>query len=288
MTILAPYPVTEKVDALTRKPLRALFGALVYFYFVYIYFYLLFFLCNQSIHDTDRGLVSKLFPSSIDFGNVSCPECILHDNRARINAVLIMLAIWACHHSLFARGPIKKFLIETLRIPADLERSLYVLTATAMVHFIFHFWQPIELLVWGGQVTTNWMYCGILIGWLMTFVSTFMIDHFDLFGLRQATHMYKSSSTFTENLLYKWIRHPLMTGFFIQFWARPCMTVGSLIWALATTTYILLANMVEERDLAIMLPEYANYKQRTGAYVPICPIRNPFISPFLKKNTKFE
>jgi len=288
MTFLAPYPLAEKVDALETKPLKALFGALVYFYFVYIYFYLLSFLCNGSFYDHlyAQSILSAAFPSTIDFGNLRYPNNIVSDKGLRIVINLAMLSFWACHHSLFARGPIKRFQIETLGIPADLERSVYVLSATSMVHFIFHFWQPIYDNVWGETVTNIWAYSGIVIGWLMTFFSTFMIDHFDLFGIRQATHIYKDSGTLKETLLYKWIRHPLMTGFLIQFWARPCMTLSSFIWAFATTGYILLANMVEERDLAITAPGYAAYYQRTRAYVPMCPMWNPLMAPFKKTNVE--
>jgi len=278
MTFLEPYAVTEKVDALERSLLKAVFGVVVYFYFVYIYFYLLFFLCNGSFHDTGNGIVSTLFPSSIDFGNLASRNNNLDSTGARVIVDLVMLSVWASHHSLFARGPIKRFQIETLGLPADLERSVFVLTATAMVHIIFSFWQPIDDLIWGSKDTNNWTYLGILVGWLLTFVSTFMIDHFDLVGIRQAAHMYTVNGTFKENLLYKWIRHPLMTGFFIQWWSRPYMTVGSLIWALATTGYIVLANMVEERDLAILVPEYEGYRKRTAAYLPMCPMWNPLMA----------
>jgi len=276
MTFLPPYAVSEKVDALERKPLKAMFGTMVYFYFVYIYFYLIFFLCNGSYHDVDGGVVSTLFPTSIDFGNLTRNNN-LSSIAVRVIVDLVMLSVWACHHSLFARGPTKRFQIETLGLPADLERSVFVLTATAMVHFTFSFWQPIDDLVWGSKDTHILTYIGILVGWLLTFVSTFMIDHFDLVGIRQAAHMYTVNRHFQENLLYKWIRHPLMTGFFIQWWSRPYMTVASLIWALATTGYILLANMVEERDLAILVPEYAGYRERTAAYLPMCPMWNPLI-----------
>jgi len=109
-----------------------------------------------------------------------------------------------------------------------------------------------------------------------------MIDHFDLMGIRQSTHLYEAGEGFKENLLYKWIRHPLMTGFLIQWWARPYMTAASLIWGMATTGYILLANMVEERDLAIMLPEYTEYRKRTTAYLPMCPMWNPLMADLKK------
>jgi len=279
MTFLAPYPVTEKVDALERCTLKAIFGASVYFYFVYIYFYLLSFLCNGSFHDKGEGIVSTLFPSSIDWGNMK-ENYNLSNTIVRVIVDLVMLSFWAIHHSLFARGPVKRFQIEILGLPADLERSVYVLSATVMVHIIFSFWQPIDERIWGDENASNWAYVGVVVGWLLTFVSTFMIDHFDLFGLRQTTHLYTNSGTIQEKLLYKWIRHPLMTGFFIQWWARPYMTAASLIWGLATTGYILLANMVEERDLAIMDPEYAGYRKRTTAYIPMCPMWNPLMSSF--------
>jgi len=146
MTFLAPYAVTEKVDALERCLLKAMFGAVVYFYFVYIYFYLLFFLCNGSFYDTESGIVKSLFPTSIDFGNLTRNND-LSSTSARVIVDLVMLTVWASHHSLFARGPIKRFQIETLGLPADLERSMFVLTATAMVHIIFSFWQPIDILI---------------------------------------------------------------------------------------------------------------------------------------------
>jgi len=173
MTFLAPYATTQKVDALERKPLKALFGALVYFYFVYIFFYLLSFLCNGSFYDTQGGIVSTLFPSSIDFGNLKGQSSNLTNTYMRVTVDLVMLMIWASHHSLFARGPVKRFQIEILGLPADLERSVFVLTATIMVHIIFTFWQPIDTPIWGDKDTDTWTYIGILIGWLLTFFVNF-------------------------------------------------------------------------------------------------------------------
>jgi len=164
MTFLGPYPVSEKVDALERSPMKAVFGLFVYLYFVYIFVYLLFFLCNGSFHDQNKGFVYGMFPSSVDFGNLKNPSNTLEGKTSRIIIDLVMLTVWACHHSLFVRGPFKRFQIETLGIPADMERSIFVLSASVMVHGMFHFWQPVDDIIWGYRFSSVYTYLGVLFG----------------------------------------------------------------------------------------------------------------------------
>ncbi len=186
---------------------------------------------------------------------------------------VVLLVVFAAQHSVMARPGFKRRW--TRIVPATIERSTYVLLSSLALALVFWQWRTIPAVVWNvtwqpGRVIL-WVLCGV--GWLTVLASTFMINHFDLVGLRQVylasrereyTHL-----GFREILLYKVIRHPIMAGFIVAFWATPTMTAGHLLFAAATTGYILLALRLEERDLvATMGDQYRDYQRRVPGLIP--------------------
>jgi protein-S-isoprenylcysteine O-methyltransferase Ste14 len=211
-------------------------------------------------------------------GNIVVPKSI--DSGAEgtfgpgliINAVL--LALFAIQHSVMARQGFKKWW--TKIVPQSVERSTYVLITSLLLLLLFWQWRPIPAEVWSFESATGALILNIFfwLGWLIVLLSTFMINHFDLFGLRQvylnlSRKEYKDVE-FKTTGLYKYIRHPLMTGFIIAFWATPLMTVGHLIFAIATTAYILIAIQIEERDLVSLHGEqYKSYRHQVSMLLPL-------------------
>jgi methanethiol S-methyltransferase len=206
-------------------------------------------------------------PKTVDSGEVtSMPAAIV------IN--LVLLSIFALQHSVMARPSFKRWW--TTFVPAAIERSTYVLLASLALILIFWQWRPLPMVIW--QVE-NPLAASILIGlsfvgWLIVLVSTFLINHFELFGLQQVLHHlrgYKSSpASFKAPFLYKFVRHPIYLGFIIAFWATPVMTAGHLLFAAVTTAYIFVGIMLEERDLVAHFGiEYQQYRAKVGMLIPI-------------------
>ena len=213
------------------------------------------------------GFVSGLpVPKGIDDGaTVSVWEALL------INALL--LTLFAVQHSVMARKPFKRWL--TQYIPAAVERSTYVLTASLVLMLLFWQWRPMPAALW--QVTDASLAMAItgvsLFGWGLVFASTFLINHFELFGVQQVAHNLTGRAAaeprFYTPLLYRLVRHPLYLGFLIAFWATPTMTVGHLYFAVATTAYIFIGIALEESDLVELFgDEYRSYRQRVAMIVP--------------------
>jgi protein-S-isoprenylcysteine O-methyltransferase Ste14 len=172
-----------------------------------------------------------------------------------------------------ARKPFKRWL--TQFVPASIERSTYVLLASLALILVFWQWRPIPAIVWEAANTAQAMsLLGLsLLGWLIVLLSTFLINHFELFGLQQVLlNMIGKDAAeprFRTPLLYKLVRHPLYLGFIIAFWATPVMTAGHLLFAVVTTVYILVAIALEERDLIDLFgDEYRRYRQRVAMLVP--------------------
>jgi methanethiol S-methyltransferase len=204
-------------------------------------------------------------PTGIDKGTPSAwPLAVAAD--------LLLLLLFAVQHSVMARPWFKRRW--TRLVPAPAERSTFVLCASLLLALLFWQWRPVGGTVWhlSGPAAVV-VLSGYAIGWVVAVGSTFMINHFDLFGLRQAYLHARGAAyrppPFTERALYRWVRHPLMAGFVIVFWAAPVMTAGHLLFAVAATGYILLGIRFEERDARRDLGEaYRAYQRRVPALMP--------------------
>jgi protein-S-isoprenylcysteine O-methyltransferase Ste14 len=204
-------------------------------------------------------------PKSIDVGPASnVGEAIVVD--------LLLMSLFAIQHTVMARPAFKRWLTEF--IPAACQRSTYVLLSSLILILLFWQWRPIPAPVWQASGIAAWLLISVhWLGWLIAFASTHMIDHFDLFGLRQALFALRGAEipdqSFRTPLLYKVVRHPIMLGFLLAFWATPAMTGGHLLFALANTAYILVALQFEERDLiAVFGATYQEYRRRVPMLVP--------------------
>jgi len=188
-----------------------------------------------------------------------------------------LLSLFAVQHSLMARPAFKRLI--TGVIPVEIERSTYVLASSLALVFLFVQWRPLGGAVWDiqNELGRTLLYGGFAFGWLLVLVATFVINHFDLFGLRQVwPHLRlqpQRQLKFSTPSLYRIVRHPLYVGWFFAFWCTPAMTVTHLFFAMVTTAYILVAIQFEERDLMKEHPEYAEYCKRVPMLVPDLPRR---------------
>ena len=216
------------------------------------------------------GFVGNLIvPKSIDTGP---PAATL--TRGLI-ANLILLSIFAIQHSVMARPWFKR--MWTRFIPEPIERSTYVLFSSLALILLFWQWRSIaDIVIWDvtNPIGAAVLWALFFIGWAIVLLSTFMINHFDLFGLRQVDKFRKGEEYtdlgFRTPFFYRFVRHPIMLGFIIAFWATPRMTGGHLLFAAVTTAYILVAIQLEERDIVNAHGEsYENYRKQVPMIVPI-------------------
>jgi protein-S-isoprenylcysteine O-methyltransferase Ste14 len=216
-------------------------------------------------------------------GNLVVPKTI--DSNPQIsltNAILIdasLLLLFALQHSIMARSAFKNWW--TKIIPVQLERSTYVLLASLCLMLMMWQWQPVGGIVWSveNETVKNLLLVGFFIGWFIVLASTFLINHFDLFGLRQVWLYFIGKPyrqlPFRTPLFYRFVRHPLYLGFMIAFWSTPVMTVAHLLFAVLTTGYILTAIQLEEKELLHVFGDrYRSYRKWV-----------PMIIPFSKRKT---
>jgi protein-S-isoprenylcysteine O-methyltransferase Ste14 len=226
------------------------------------------YLVFQAVFLYAVGFVGNiLVPRSIDSGPGGPPW-----SAALVDVPLFLL--FAVPHSVMARPAFKRWW--TRFVPAPVERSTYVLVSSLTFALLFWQWRSIPGLVW--DVTSpagRWLLAAIFwLGWAVVLLSTFLIDHFDFFGLRQV-NLYASGREYTPpefktGGLYRYVRHPLMLGFLLAFWATPAMTLGHLLFALASTAYILIALRIEERDLVSFYGDrYRAYQTQAGMLFPL-------------------
>ena len=214
------------------------------------------------------GFVGNLIvPKSIDSGEpASFRQALL------INVLL--LGLFAIQHSVMARPVFKRWW--TRFVPQSVERSTYVLLASLALILLFWQWQPLIDVVWNVENTVGRyiLWALFFLGWVTVLVGTCLINHFDLFGLRQV-YLYLrgeeyTNLTFRTPFLYKIVRHPIMLGFIIAFWSTPYMTSGHLMFALVTTAYIVIAIQLEERDIMSMHgTAYEEYRKQVSMLLPI-------------------
>lgn len=253
-------------DPKVRPPSRAaklaglLYSLLSYLFFLLTLLYLIGFIGNVGV------------PKTIDSGSgAPWPLALLVD--------VSLITLFAVQHSVMARKSFKAWWVQF--VPPPIERATYVLVSSVVLVVMFWLWQPIDLRVWqvesrlGSAVLTTLFW----LGWGLILVATFLISHFELFGVKQALDTLRPTKpvdgSFRTPMLYKVVRHPMYMGFLISFWATPEMTVGHLVFALTSTIYILIGSQLEEKDLVEIFGEkYRNYQKNVGMLLPSLR-RNP-------------
>jgi protein-S-isoprenylcysteine O-methyltransferase Ste14 len=213
------------------------------------------------------GFVTRLWvPKHIDSGPVvALGEALVID--------ILLLSLFAIQHSVMARKPFKRWWTQI--VSPVVERSTYVLLASLTLILLYWQWRPIPTVVWdiGNPTLAMAVQALSLAGWALVLISTFVINHFELFGVQQViAHMGSrvvAEPRFKTPSLYKVVRHPIYLGFIIAFWAAPVMTAGHLLFAVVTTAYIFVGIVLEERDLVEHFgDDYRRYKERVASIIP--------------------
>lgn len=213
------------------------------------------------------GFVANLWvPKGIDGGPVGPLAAAMAVNVA-------LLLLFAVQHNVTARPWFKEWWARF--VPQAIERSTFVALASLILLLLYWQWRPMPTVMWNvdNPAVRGILWVLYFTGWGIVFFSSFVIDHFELFGLKQVWAYFNGkeyvSSTFSERSIYRWVRHPLMLGFILAFWSAPTMSQGRLLFAVVTTLWILIAIQIEERDLIAFLGEpYRRYRDRTPMLIP--------------------
>jgi protein-S-isoprenylcysteine O-methyltransferase Ste14 len=236
-----------------------LFAIIAYAIFFATFLYLIVFV-------GDLG-VGPLSPKTVDNPPSQLPLA------AALVIDLALIALFGVQHSVMARQGFKR--AWTKIVPPPIERSAYVLSASLALIILFTFWQPIDIIVWSvsNPLLHDFLFLLFWIGFGIVLLSTFLINHFELFGLQQAWfHMrgrQAAAPELRQPFFYRWVAHPLYSGFFLAFWATPEMTLGHLLLAGGLSIYMLIAIRYEERDLVGLFgADYTNYRSRVGMLWP--------------------
>ena len=253
-TDMIDQDMRERRAGLLARSIAFLYGVFAYILFLGTILYAIGFVSNLVVPKTlETGTAGPLAEALI------------------VN--LVVLSIFALQHSVMARKPFKQWW--TQFVPKAVERSTYVLLSNLALILLMWQWRPMPAVVWHiGDPQIAMAVTGVsLVGWVIVFTSTFLINHFELFGLHQVTTDLAGRTIpaprFRTPLYYKFVRHPLYLGFIIAFWAAPTMTAGHLLFAAVTTAYIFVGILLEERDLIDLFgDDYRRYKKRVSMLVP--------------------
>jgi protein-S-isoprenylcysteine O-methyltransferase Ste14 len=232
-----------------------LYGAIVYVLFLVTFLYAIAFVGNLPVPKTiDSGMAGPVVPALI--------------------IDLLLLGLFAVQHSVMARPAFKHWW--TKLVPHAIERTTYVLFASMALLLLYWQWRPLQQPIWvmTDPVGVLFLQAVFWLGFALVLLSTFLINHFELFGLRQVFARLRGRTlpppVFKAPLLYKRVRHPIYLGFLLAFWATPSMTAGHLLFAIGTTGYILIGIWLEERDLiALFGDQYRRYREQVSMLVPL-------------------
>lgn len=228
------------------------YGAVSYLAFVLAFVYLIGFVANIMVpRGVDHAITAPIWQA--------------------VAVDVALVALFGVQHSVMARQGFKA--VWTKIVPKAVERSTYVLASSAALLLLFWKWEPIGGVIWDEPSLTSLLQGLSLAGFLIVLVSSFLINHFDLFGLRQVflylRGMPYTPVPFATRGWYAYVRHPLYLGFLIAFWATPRMTIAHLVFAAATTGYILIAIQLEERDMVRAVgPQYEEYREQVSMLIP--------------------
>ncbi len=241
------------------RALSLLFAIVCYAIFFATFLYLIVFVGDLSL--------GAMVPKTVD----NPPATLSVGAAVAIDIALI--ALFGLQHSVMARQGFKR--AWTKVIPPQAERSMYVLLASLALVILFRFWQPIDAIVWNirNPVIHDLLMLLFFLGFGIVLISTFLINHFELFGLQQAWFHARGRQAAPPELrqpfFYRWVAHPLYAGFFLAFWATPEMTAGHLLLAVGLSIYMLIAIRYEERDLTGLFGKaYTDYRSSVGGLVP--------------------
>jgi len=239
------------------RTIALLFSIVCYAIFFATFLYLIAFVGNLPV------------PKTVDYPPSPLPR------EARIIIDVLVIALFGLQHSVMARPAFKK--AWTRFVPEPVERSVYVLFASAALIVLFLFWQPLGTTIWQVPASMGWLSTILTVmffgGFGIVLVSTFLINHFELFGLQQGWLNFRARTAAApelhQPLFYRWVAHPLYAGFFIAFWSTPHMSAGHLLLAVGLSIYMLIAIRYEERDLTnVFGDDYTRYRASVGGLVP--------------------